>query len=234
MNRIFLCLLIPILLFSQVIIQPLKYPGAGGAPTYLFDESFDTNPGYDEADWLESGSTINEDYETIILEGTQSILLDNSASGAPRCTTAYWDSTAAEQWVVFMVRFTGSLPGANCETVLCLNRVYADQNFLFGAQYRTSITAFRFNAGGSNIDTRAISADTTYYLKVRHEAIASGTSELQVWMGTSAVDSYQLQGQVTDCAEYKHMRFVIIAPSTTVDIVVDDIRVDDVDIPWAW
>ena len=180
------------------------------------------------------GSTVDTNYATspAPLNGSFSALLDNGASGSPTLTGGYYDSTAAEQWFAFTFRFPGDLPASNCETMHVTGGAVGNEDALFGTQYRTAIQGMRIYAGGSSVDTRILSADSTYKIKVRYQAGTGANAETQVWLGTPTVGAYRLQGTATNGTETRHGRWIDFSPSATIDIIIDDVKVDDADITW--
>lgn len=93
-----------------------KKPAAasGGAPTYLANESFDTNPGYDLPSWTAIG-TPDPDNTTVVMEGTQSFYADGRAAtaGARRGITA-----SGEAWVYVLIRPLDTPTGTGDKTLI--------------------------------------------------------------------------------------------------------------------
>jgi hypothetical protein len=100
---------------------------SGGAtpPSYLLDETFETNPGYDNAGWVESG-TVDEDFSTagLSLDGSECLKLDSTGGSD---ASAYNTNTASSSvCLYFKTRFetmpdsTGrSLAQINTNTTVC-------------------------------------------------------------------------------------------------------------------
>lgn len=216
--------------WAQQNSDTVNVPTAGGGATYLWSNDWEGSGN----EMTIGGSTVDTNYATspAPLNGSFSALLDNGASGSPTLTGGYYDSTAAEQWFAFTFRFPGDLPASNCETMHVTGGAVGNEDALFGTQYRTAIQGMRIYAGGSSVDTRILSADSTYKIKVRYQAGTGANAETQVWLGTPTVGAYRLQGTATNGTETRHGRWIDFSPSATIDIIIDDVKVDDADITW--
>ena len=79
--------------------------GGSASPRYLLEENFEADPGYDTAGWTSGGTgTINPDYTTIVLRGTQSLYLN-----APGGATTTWAlspsfTETSDIWIHFRFR----------------------------------------------------------------------------------------------------------------------------------
>ena len=79
----------------------------------------------------------------------------------------------------------------------------------------------------------AISADSTYKVKIRYQTSTGSDGETEFWLGTiGGTDAYRSQGTATDGTEVEDLRFIDFAPNATIDIVIDGIKVDNEDIAW--
>ena len=69
----FLWSLLPCLAFPPHLMVVVKKKVAGGGPTYIINQDFN-GIGYGNGEsWTESSTSVNEDYTTVILEGTHSL-----------------------------------------------------------------------------------------------------------------------------------------------------------------
>lgn len=84
---------------NVVVGQPASAPA--GPTTFLIEETFDTNPGYDLS-WTEQSGSPDEDYTTTILEGTESIYVNGTAASVEVRSPVLTDQTAL--WGYFLIR----------------------------------------------------------------------------------------------------------------------------------
>lgn len=233
MIKKFLFLLIPVLLFSQIIIQPLKYPGGGASPTYLINQNFE-GTGYDNSEsWTETAGSPDEDYTGVVLRGSQSLRLDNSGSTTPVTNCPYLDTTATggEDWIFFRVQFPGDLPNANVSFMQGNAGQIGDAGSLWGVWYRTSITGFRFTDGNSNIDSGTITAGTTYYIWIRYVQGSGTNAELQVWIDTDNTRPASALGELTNGPKTRDTRWTSIGMTASAqDMIIDQFIMDDAEI----
>lgn len=90
---------------------------AGGHSSWTFIEKFE-GTGYDSGlTWVESG-TVDEDYTTTVLHGSQSCLLDGSSATASTRTPS--QSAVSEWWAYGRVRFI-SIPASSLRVMFRFN-----------------------------------------------------------------------------------------------------------------
>lgn len=225
------CCLLPLLAYASSGMQPVGWGGVPAAVNEcegkLICQNFE-GAGYDNSEtWSESGTTINEDYETVVLRGSQSLLLDNAAAGNPIVTSPTFSS--ATVWVFFRFRFPGALPAGNASFAAIYGNNPGDPLTLVLISYQASITGIRVYTDSVNLDSGAISADTTYYCWIRYTAGSGANATVTLYLDTDntrpAATATTTSGTRTQNATF----FRAFGP-TGCDIVIDQILIDDAEI----
>jgi hypothetical protein len=230
-----------VLLLCSILVvlggPPIKGPawyrqagssGGGSEPrTWILNETFETNPGYDNT-WSEvigGDGVVNEDYTTA-LAGSQSLLISCPSSDQARLTN-YFTATHSDVHCYFQVRFntfpgTGQvwwrLQDTTPATVLSLELTASQQ--------------IRIRAGtGTAATVSAISTGTTYHFWVRYTkgtgANAFGSAGFST-DGTKPTSGNQFTS-VSNGSSATDAKLVLLATTGNVthEFIFDNVRIDD-------
>ena len=153
--------------------------GGGGGGDYLVQEDFEGTG--TPSGWTQFGSRPlpNFDYTSTVLEGTESMYLAGTGYGLDSAVSTPTQSAGTDRYVAFMLRVP-SLPTVD----VVLLQLYNSTTPLGSIYLRWNGALLARIAGGSEAygTSGAISANTTYYVKVRWQAGEPAT--LTAWISS--------------------------------------------------
>jgi hypothetical protein len=151
--------------------------GVAAVTAFGISQNFE-GTGYDNSEtWSESG-TVDEDYTTTALRGSQSFYAGSGANNS----TITLSAAQGEVWGHCMFRFTSTYSG-DVAQILQLQDASNNQLALFTVQ-DTSYFPRAYQSGGTGTSISAsLSANTTYHLWIH--ALKGSTSTVEMWVGTT-------------------------------------------------
>lgn len=157
-------------------------PPAVAAATYLRNQNFE-GTGYDNGEtWTTSSGSINADYTTTVLLGSQSLSTD-STSGASRVRTDFTNQN--EVWGYFLFQIGGSAPAGDRQIFsLAVNAGTTE----FCKILLTSARKIRLQTSGSYYTTDALTIGTKYHCWWRYKN-GTGTAEIEFSFKDASVDA---------------------------------------------
>ena len=185
---------------------------------YFFAETFDAT-GYDNT-WAETG-TVDEDYTTTVLQGTQSLYI---ADGTAYTIHTLSDSLA-ELYVHFIFRSTDVSPAS--QTTIFSMRSGTTQ--IFYAQLRTTGVS-RLYTGTTVVNgTHTLSNDTAYnvWLYYKKGTGANGISTL--WYSTNGVKPGSAEISITNGNAVKEMGSLLFnnGDAANMNIIYDQLIINE-------
>lgn len=193
--------------------------GGGGGATYIVQQDFE-GTGYDNSEsWTESG-TVDEDYTSTILDGSQSCQVQ-----AGTTTTRDWSSPALSTAYVYCI-LQSTTPGANGNLITLQS---SDGSAMTSMSYLAAGT-FRISQGVQNSTATAVVSGTTYHIWIRYvKGVGNnGVSDLYV-STTSTKPGSPTVSLVTGSGSQDVTKIQLRTPSG-VNSIFDKLRVDDADI----
>lgn len=166
-------------LYSDMNTYIAGVPVSGGGGDYLVQEDFEgtgTPSGWGK--WTDRPLP-NFDYTSTVLEGTESMYLAGTGYHLDSAVSTPTQSAGTDRYVAFMLR----VPSLPTTDVLML-QLYNSTTLLGGIGLRTNGGLYAQIGGGSVVygTSGAISANTTYYVKVRWQAGEPAT--LTAWISS--------------------------------------------------
>ncbi len=159
----------------------------GGSPvssSYLINQTFE-GTGYDNSEsWTETGTgTIDEDYTTEVLDGTQSLYISGADYNSPTTTSPSW-TAVSPTYLFFMFQLnSGNLVNADFFEILngttLIARLMAGD--FSGADFR--IYPYHGDTIGSAFDAVV---GTTYYIWVEYEKGTGANGHLHIRISTTS------------------------------------------------
>jgi len=217
---------------AQILINPYAYGGAAPTPTpptYFADERFE-GTGYENT-WDESGGTgtINEDYTTSPLEGSQSLLL-SSTNQHPH-TKFVLPSNQDELWIFFSFRIDTAL---NTTRTIAVARD-ASGNEMAGVRITATNVLQIWLPNGTTGLTDSPVTGTNYNLwwHIKKGTGADGICSIGFSTGTiepTSGNSFRSQTNGTNTADFHELQFQITTntnTNTTGAIVFDKVLISD-------
>ncbi len=150
---------------------------SGGGTTYLVDQNFE-GTGYDNSEsWTESGS-VDEDYTTTVLRGSNSCYVSGADSSANHIIT-----DTSEIWLHILVRFT-ALPTGDPATIIRLKG--NEQSTEVARVYiRTDGTAELKHGSSISYGTTVYAINTTYHFWLHWKKSTGSDGEAELYIGTT-------------------------------------------------
>jgi hypothetical protein len=214
--------------FTAAVLKPAA---GGAAPTYLLEEGFE-GTGYDEilaGSWTESSGTPDEDYATspAPLVGSQSLELNDGGTNERADSPSFTDT--ADVWFFCYIHFN-SLP-AGTESIISIRNGTTE---MLSAQVTSSGTwRLSMTGGNSAATTAAMSAGTTYKVRIRYTAgggaTGFGSFEFATTGGTfdgSGTD-YTSKSDSTATLSAQNLR---LRSEGAIQLFMDRVLVDDAEI----
>ncbi len=206
---------------------------AGAAPTYIARERFEggSSTGGGDSDnemaWTTNAGTSEDwNYTGTILEGSESGFM-----GTGDTTTIYtadFTAQSAKTFFTFMFRTTSTWSASRNIAIIADNV----GNILCNIQQNTDDTVRLYNTGGSNAGTAGtFAADTTYYFKMTATPGSGANADCEFWSSTNG-SSWINTVQISDgtwTADIAMLAYQTTVSSSS-EYIIDDLRLDDVDI----
>lgn len=187
--------------------------------SYLFHETFDAT-GYDDTGWVETG-TVDEDYTTVALEGTQSLYI----ADATAYTLNSLSDSLAELYVHLMFRTSDASP-ASQTTIFSMS---SGTTNLFYLQLRTT-GVLRLYHGTTVVNgTHTLSNDTAYHVWLYYKKGTGANGVATAWYGTDKDKPASAEISITNGNGVKEMKgfFFNNADAANMNIIFDQLVIDD-------
>lgn len=210
-------------------------PSAAAPPTYLLNQNFE-GTGYDNSEtWTETlnDGTIDEDYTTTVLHGSQSLFINDTVSPYPNTVSSSW-SSATVTYGYFMLRLDAR-PGSLF--TLFIGRLGANTRFVIDVLATGAIRAYG-NVGGSGtaaIPVSVLSGSTTYHIWWSIDATSSPETVTIAFStdGVRPTSGNNYASSVSDMSSNIDRLFfttLFLTGSSTTETIIDRVLVDDVQI----
>ena len=209
------------------------------APTYISEETFDS-AGYDLS-WTESAGTPNEDYTTspAPLEGTQSLQLLGDTNSATQVVYHNFTETAsATHW--FYMLFNASVVPTGGGSYSEFIRIRGGGGgttvgSVFLLQNASGFTLRVIAAGGTEaVTTDVLSVDTTYHMWISFLKGSGANAKMTVAFSANGIrptsgNAYaeSTDGTQTIDADNITIRGQYDSSNSSIDAIVDDVKIDD-------
>jgi len=157
---------------------------ASSGSSYLVEQNFE-GTGYDNSEtWTETGSgTMNEDYTTTVLAGSQSLYV-SASSQAPLISHTF-SSTQTEVWGYFLFRPVSTI--ATGKEIITIKDASGNSSYTI-EWVSTGKWIVRINgSGASSYTTNAMSEGTTYHCWW-HVKNGNGTAVCSFGFGTTGTE----------------------------------------------
>lgn len=202
-------------IFSGPIMRTIS--GGGGAPTYLFQESFE-GTGYENGGWTEDAGTPNEDATNVAAYGSQSLRINTS--GQRTHIASAW-TAASTSYVFFAIYFTSTTVG---DLVIRGENGTTD---VWDLERRTD-TTLRFHHGTASATTGTFANSQWLYIWVHYTAGSGANGTLDAYVSTTTTKPGSPTVSITTGTSTLGHNGWLVRLDETLDYNIDRILVDDV------
>lgn len=200
---------------------------AGGGPSYLVKQDFE-GVGYDNGEtWTESGTggTVDSDYTTTVLDGSQSLQIVLAASA--RQTATIFAPAQSDVWAYYLLRVI-TLPSAS----VIITRFLSGGTEGLRVRMTTSGTLEVRAGGGTVANTAAtLATGTTYHLWLHYTKGTGANAVASVAFSTTGVrptSGTTFATSTNGTATVDVSTFALgTTTSGTINLIFDKVRVDD-------
>lgn len=220
------------LLIAQLLCAPFFFglnqgSSACGTPTVpsnrILTESFEGANGYDNAGWVPGGTgSIDPDYTTTILDGSQSLLITIPNAGLEY---AYFNTAGtAEVWAFFLARFSTVSP-ASATTFFDLANTGGGSTCVLKLNTDGTVLVTSGAQGVSTVS--ALTANTKYWFWVHYKAGSGANGVEDVGFSTDCIRpaSGNQFAQRSDTVQTASIGYVIpgnfVAGASAVNVIYD-------------
>jgi len=203
-------------------------PGGGGGPSYLVNQNFE-GTGYDNSEsWTEAGSTLDKDYTTSPIVGSQSLKITQAATS---CSAYKTFTSSGKVWFFARVRFDAT---PSSSTKIFTFRNGATECASYSIRSDGLITTTAGGGTANNSATTSVTTATDYYFWGTYEPGSGANAKSEFGFSTDGTvptfvaasnrTCVSANGTVTGNAD----RFYLgTTTSGTITTVYDKVLVDD-------
>jgi hypothetical protein len=220
-----LLLCLPVLCGAGYIINPYGSFGSGGSPpSYLLDETLE-GTGYADGTWTEyreeSQGTIDEDYTTTVLSGSQSLYIQ-SITYRLASTDSKSVTTSGTAGVYFI--WQPKVSSTNTYDLIILED---SSNNEVGRLRVSSSDQLQMFHGSSSHAVQTVSISTTYHIWMDYTPGTGANSSLLVYVATSSTKPGTATDSLTNENETTTVDHVVLACQYAGEGIFDNIRISD-------
>jgi hypothetical protein len=224
--KIFICLLLPSLVWAGSVTVTVGQPTGAAAPTYLLEENLEA-PGWENS-WTESlraGDTVDPDNAAAPapIVGSYSLRI-TCADDSGTATSETIAVTASDNLYVYLIVNFDSLGNQASRGVAGI--LDASSNDLSIAFLADSASHNISLWDGTNSDSgTAPSADTTYHIWIEYEKGTGANSVSRIFVSANATKPGTADTEITGGSNTAQAAKIVLTAKKNMDVVFDKIRV---------